>query len=70
MAQNTNDSGLVWRKSTSSEAGSCVEVAQADEVVLVRDSKNPEKAILQISRPSWSIFLQTIKDGAMTEPPR
>lgn len=63
MAQVDQHSGLVWRKATSSEAGSCVEVAQTDEVVFVRDSKHPEKTVLQISCPSWSAFLRAIQEG-------
>jgi hypothetical protein len=31
---------LAWRKSTKSLNGNCVEVAFADNYVLVRDSKN------------------------------
>jgi hypothetical protein len=63
MAQLTPHSSLVWRKATSSEAGSCVEVAHSEKAVFVRDSKNPEGTVLQITRSRWSEFLQTIQDG-------
>ena len=63
MAQVTQHGGLVWRKATSSEAGGCVEVAQIEEVVFVRHSKHPEETVLHISRPSWSAFLEAIRDG-------
>ena len=41
-----------WRKSIrSSGNGQCVEVARLDEVVAVRDSKNPDEPKLVIQPP-------------------
>lgn len=48
----------VWRKSKkSAENGGCVEVATLPECVLVRDSKNPDGARLQVSYGAWRDFL-------------
>jgi len=58
---STELSGLVWRKSSYSASGNCVEVAIQDEVVHIRDSKNPNGGVLSIPSPSWLEFIQAIQ---------
>ncbi|MFF3934153.1 DUF397 domain-containing protein [Streptomyces hirsutus] len=52
---------LVWRKSTysSGEGGECVEVAVADGVVHVRDSKQAAEGgpVLSAGSVAWSALL-------------
>ncbi|MEV0644917.1 DUF397 domain-containing protein [Phytomonospora sp. NPDC050363] len=50
---------LAWRKSSRSanSAGQCVEVAVYQERVMVRDSKNPEGAVLACPRGQWEGFV-------------
>ncbi|GIG69423.1 DUF397 domain-containing protein [Phytomonospora endophytica] len=50
---------MKWRKSSRSQssAGQCVEVAAEAGNVLVRDSKNPEGAVLACPRGEWGGFL-------------
>lgn len=48
---------VVWRKSTYSNSGGCVEVAAASGSVLIRDSANKDKAMLRLSPTAWSAFL-------------
>lgn len=66
---------LNWIKATrSSSSSSCVEVAPAGPVMLVRDSKflnNPanqglehQQPIIEIPTSRWSHFLQLVLDGA------
>jgi hypothetical protein len=52
-----------WRKSRHSAPDSqCVEVAQAaDEAIGVRDSKQPDGAVLEFSAAEWGIFLRQLK---------
>ena len=54
--------GMNWRKSSYSGNGgtNCVEVAAAN-VVLVRDSKNPEGAKLAFNTASWKAFTARVK---------
>lgn len=55
---------LIWRKARSSTAhGACVEVANAEHVVAVRDSKNPQSAILTCTVAEWQSFLGRAKRG-------
>ena len=57
-------SRAVWRKSALSGGnGSCVEVADLDSVVAVRDSKNPDGPKLFITRNQWRSFLRSLKTG-------
>jgi hypothetical protein len=48
---------IVWRKSTASNSGGCVEVAVADGLVLIRDSANPDGVMLRLPPGAWSAFL-------------
>jgi hypothetical protein len=49
---------IVWRKSSYSSAeGDCVEIGWPDEVVAVRDSKNPSGPTLTFPVGTWHALL-------------
>jgi hypothetical protein len=51
-----------WRKSTFSTAGNdCVELAQAGDVVLIRDSKHPAGGHLRFNRTELVAFVAACK---------
>lgn len=51
-------SAPAWRKSSFSEAGNCVEVADLDGLVLVRDTKLPaDSGFLSFSPSRWREFV-------------
>ena len=55
-----------WRKSNRSTAGqSCVEVAVKEQVVGLRDSKNPEGTKLAFTRAQWSAFATELRSGRL-----
>jgi Domain of unknown function (DUF397) len=56
---------LTWRKSSFSgnNGGQCVEVAAPDRV-LVRDSKDPHRAVLEFAPQAWRTFTQQAKNDA------
>jgi len=62
-----NPTNPVWRKSTHSFSnGNCVEVASAPsldtpEMVLVRDSKDPDGPRLSFDRREWAAFTATLQ---------
>jgi len=52
-----------WRTSSHSTGGNeCVEVAQARDDCLVRDSTQPDGARLAVSRQAWAAFTLRVKD--------
>ena len=57
-----------WRKSSySSQSGNCVEVARGlPGVVAVRDSKDPEGAVLVFPAQQWRAFTAGVTDGEFT----
>lgn len=57
-------SGAVWHKSTRSDSNSqCVEWANFDHVVAVRDSKDPAGPVLTFGRAEWAAFVHAAKLG-------
>jgi Domain of unknown function (DUF397) len=52
-----------WQKSShSSQSGNCVEVARnLPGLVAVRDSKEPDRAQLVVSRQAWQVFIRTVR---------
>ncbi|SBW28851.1 DUF397 domain-containing protein [Protofrankia symbiont of Coriaria ruscifolia] len=54
-----------WRKSSYSNGagGMCVEIADIDDGVLVRDSKNPSGPVLTFTDGEWEAFLAGVRDG-------
>jgi len=63
----TSDSSpVLWRKSSYSGSGNdCVEMAAADRVVLVRDSKDQTGPQLRLTAEQWRSFTAAVKDGAL-----
>ncbi len=55
--------GLNWRKASysGSGGGSCVEVAGAASVVLVRDTTNRDGGTLTFTAEAWASFTASIK---------
>ena len=50
-----------WRTSSRCTGGDCVQVAFTDTGVALRDSKNPERAILHYSHEEWRAFVAMTK---------
>jgi hypothetical protein len=51
-----------FRKSSFCGSSACVEVAQADGEVLVRDSKDPAAA-LRFTADEWAAFVAGVRAG-------
>lgn len=52
-----------WRKSSFSEAGSCVEVATREKSVLIRDTKRREDGLLAVSPSAWREFVEAMRNS-------
>ena len=50
--------GIVWRKSSYSGSGDCVEIGWKAADVAVRDSKNPTGPTLSFPIHHWQAFLK------------
>ncbi|AEV85771.1 hypothetical protein ACWT_4749 [Actinoplanes sp. SE50] len=58
-----------WRKSTKSNAnGGCVEIAQVDGFVAIRDSRNPDREPLIFDATEWDCFLDGVAKGEFPVP--
>lgn len=57
-------SSASWQKSIHSDSGACVEIAQADGFVGVRDTKaNGHGPILEFNEAEWRAFIAGVQDG-------
>jgi uncharacterized protein DUF397 len=63
---NCVEIATTWRKSSrsSGQGGECVEVADDGGQWFVRDSKNPDGAVLTVSGTAWRAFLGHVRAGA------
>ena len=53
-----------WRKSSrSGDQGNCVEARYVDGHVEVRDSKDPDGAVLRFTPEEWVAFVGGVRDG-------
>ncbi|GLW11982.1 hypothetical protein Misp01_71100 [Microtetraspora sp. NBRC 13810] len=59
---------LIWRKSSASTTGECVEVAFGPESAYVRDSNSPDEAVLEFSRSDWVAFVVGVRRGEFDWP--
>lgn len=58
-----------WRKSSYSGGGeNCVEVAHIPGHVGIRDSKNPQSALLILANTRWAALTNEIKNGRYNLP--
>lgn len=55
--------GLTWRKSSYSGAngGQCVEVADHDNVIMVRDTTSRDRLTLSVSADAWRELVAKVK---------
>jgi hypothetical protein len=55
-----------WRKSTHSDShsGTCVEVARVDDAIALRDSRDPDGAVLVLGPDQWRALRSRLRSGA------
>jgi hypothetical protein len=54
---------LSWRRSSRCNGGSCVEVAELDSVIMIRDSAEPGNTPIIVSRDAWLNFVLGVRIG-------
>ena len=55
-----------WTKSRhSGDTGGCVEWARRDDLVAVRDSKDPAGSVLAFDLPAWRAFVAAVCTGGL-----
>lgn len=56
-----------WRRASYCAAGECVEVAQRDGVIMLRDSTQPHGSVLHYAAEEWRSFVRNVRAGEFTE---
>jgi hypothetical protein len=52
-----------WRTASFCASGECVEVAQGDDLIILRDSTRPQGSMLHYGAAEWRAFIGTVKAG-------
>lgn len=60
---DTTEGSIQWRRSSRCESGACVEVAQFDGMVAIRDSKDVAGRVLIFTVEEWIAFLAGARNG-------
>lgn len=55
----------VFRTASFCAGGECVEVAQRDGVIILRDSTQPDGSMLHYAVEDWGSFVRNIKSGQL-----
>jgi hypothetical protein len=58
----------LFRRSTFSAEGNCVEVGRRDDHVVVRHSRHREQGYLVFSQSEWTAFVLGVKHGEFDSP--
>jgi uncharacterized protein DUF397 len=53
----------VWRRSSLCAGGECVEVARLDDMIVMRDSKDPGGQVLRYTTEEFRFLVRGIKAG-------
>ena len=60
---------MSWHKSTYSRAlGNCVEVGTGHALVAVRDSRDPDGPVIDVSPGAWTEFTKDLKHATSGHP--
>jgi len=56
---------LAFRRASFCGGGECVEVAQRDSAIVLRDSTQPHGSMLHYAAGDWGSFVRSIKSGQL-----
>jgi hypothetical protein len=52
-----------WRKSSSCEGGTCVEIGSQSDRIAMRDAKSQHSPVLLFTHTEWTEFLDGVRNG-------
>jgi uncharacterized protein DUF397 len=58
---NTNQAASVWKKSSFSATGNCVQVQRDSTFIYLRDSKDPHGPVLNFTEKEWAAFIAGVQ---------
>jgi len=56
-----------WRKASFCASGECLEVAQGNGVILIRDSVQPRGVVLKSAARDWQSLIGRVKAGELDQ---
>ena len=58
-----HDFDLVWRQSKACGSSACLQVAESEDAVMVRDSKDQNGPRLSFQLEAWAAFVAEVRAG-------
>jgi Domain of unknown function (DUF397) len=52
-----------WRRASFCASGECIEVAQRDSLIMLRDSTQPRDGTVHCAAEQWRSFIRDIRAG-------
>jgi hypothetical protein len=65
LSKAMSESVFAWTRSSYCADNACLEVAEWNGEILVRDSKNVGQQFLRFSRVEWALFTDAIATGEL-----
>ena len=57
---------VIWRVSSKSSGGNCIEVGDSEIAILVRDTKNRDQGMLSFPSTAWENFIKVIQTDSIS----
>ena len=54
---------LTWQRASFCASGECVEIAQRDGVIFMRNSREERRHVLRYTPEEWQSFIRGVKAG-------
>ena len=68
---SSNEAGssaqVAWRTASLCTSGECVQVAQRDGLIILRDSTRPDGTTIRVADEGWRSFVRSIKAGSLDD---
>jgi predicted secreted Zn-dependent protease len=63
MDRTRGHNSLTWHTALSCDGGACVQVAADQNIILIRNSRQPDGPLVEYTSEEWHEFVSGIKKG-------
>lgn len=63
MDRSRSHNNLTWRTALNCDGGACVEVAADRNIIVIRNSRQPDGPLVEYTPEEWHEFVSGVKKG-------